>query len=217
MAFVGVVGIVVGSAYWVNAPTYTLLYADLDPESASAVVTKLKAANTPYLLEQGGRTVLVPASRVDELRLDLASQGLPTSGRIGFEIFDRTSFGTTEFLEHVNYRRALEGELARTIGTIGEVASARVHIALAKESLFAGAAEQSKASVVLKLRNNRPLAPSTIAGIAGLVAASVESLRPESVVIVDTFGRPLSRTGRPEDDADFRRTASSANSASSAT
>lgn len=193
-AFVAVVGIVVGSAYWVGAPSYAVLYTDLDPESASAVVARLKASNTPYLLEQGGRTVLVPDARLDEMRLDLAAQGLPTSGRIGFEIFDRTSFGTTEFLEHVNYRRGLEGELARTISTIAEVSSARVHIALAKDSLFAGAAEQAKASVVLRLRNQRPLAPATVAGIAGLVAASVESLRPESVVIVDTFGRPLSRT-----------------------
>jgi len=200
-AFVAVVGVVVGSAYWVGAPSYAVLYTDLDPESAAAVVARLKAANTPYQLEQGGRSVLVPDSRLDEMRLDLASQGLPASGRIGFEIFDRTSFGTTEFLEHVNYRRGLEGELARTISTISEVQSARVHIALAKDSLFAGAAEQAKASVVLRLRNQRPLAPATVAGIAGLVAASVESLRPESVVIVDTFGRPLSRTEEAADSA----------------
>lgn len=198
-AFVAVVGIVVGSAYWVGAPSYAVLYTDLDPESAAAVVARLKAENTPYQLEQGGRTVLVPDTRLDEMRLDLAAQGLPASGRIGFEIFDRTSFGTTEFLEHVNYRRGLEGELARTIGTIAEVQSARVHIALAKDSLFAGSAEQAKASVVLRLRNQRPLAPATVAGIAGLVAGSVESLRPESVVIVDTFGRPLSRTEEAAD------------------
>ncbi|MGD9906856.1 MAG: flagellar basal-body MS-ring/collar protein FliF [Vicinamibacterales bacterium] len=198
-AFVAVVGVVAGSAYWVGAPSYTVLYTDLDPESAAAVVARLKAADTPYRLEQGGQTVLVPDTRLDELRLDLASQGLPAAGRIGFEIFDRTSFGTTEFLEHVNYRRGLEGELARTISTIAEVQNARVHIALAKDSLFAGSAEQAKASVVLRLRNQRPLAPATVAGIAGLVAASVESLRPESVVIVDTFGRPLSRTEEAAD------------------
>ena len=198
-AFVAVVGVVAGSAYWASTPSYTVLYRDLDPESAQAVITKLKTANTPYLMQDGGATLLVPAASVDELRLDFASQGLPTAGRIGFEIFDRTSFGTTEFLEHVNYRRGLEGELARTIATIGEVASARVHIALAKDSLFTGTAEQAKASVVLKLRTNRPLAASTVAGIAGLVSSAVESLRPESVVIVDTFGRPLSRPAQPEE------------------
>jgi flagellar M-ring protein FliF len=196
-AFLAVVGVVVGSAYWAGAPSYTVLYRDLDPESANAVVAKLKASNTPYQLADNGATLLVPDARVDELRLDYAAQGLPAAGRIGFEIFDRTTFGTTEFLEHVNYRRGLEGELARTIATIRDVASARVHIALAKDSLFTASAEQAKASVVLKLKNARPLAPSTVAGIAGLVASAVESLRPESVIIVDTFGRPLSR---PSDD-----------------
>jgi flagellar M-ring protein FliF len=199
-AFVGVVGIVVGSAYWMNKPSYTLLYADLDPESANAVVGRLKTAKIEYVLDDGGRSVRVPQERVDELRLDMAAQGLPTTGRIGFEIFDRTAFGTTEFLEQVNFRRGLEGELGRTIGTISEVASARVHIALPKASLFAGDNEQAKASVVLKLRNNKPLAPSTVAGIAGLVAASVESLRPESVVIIDTFGRPLSQRPDAEEE-----------------
>lgn len=201
VAFVGVVGIVGGSAYWMNSPSYTLLYADLDPESANAVVTRLKSAKIEYVLDDGGRSVRVPVERVDELRLDMASQGLPTTGRIGFEIFDRTAFGTTEFLEQVNFRRGLEGELGRTIGTIAEVASARVHIAIPKASLFTGDDDQAKASVVLKLRNNKPLAPSTVAGIAGLVAASVESLRPESVVIIDTFGRPLSQRGEADEEA----------------
>jgi len=201
-AFVAVVGVIAGSAYWANTPNYTTLYRDLDPESAQAVITKLKAADTPYKMGDGGTTLLVPATRVDELRLDFAAQGLPTAGRIGFEIFDRTSFGTTEFLEHVNYRRGLEGELARTIATITEVASARVHIALAKDSLFTGAAEQAKASVVLKLRTSKPLSAATVAGIAGLVSSAVESLRPESVIIVDTFGRPLSRPADP-DEADL--------------
>ena len=200
-AFVAVVGVIAGSAYWASTPSYMVLYRDLDPESANAVVAKLKSSNTAYLLEDGGSTLLVPAVKVDELRLDFASQGLPAAGRIGFEIFDRTSFGTTEFLEHVNYRRGLEGELARTISTISDVASARVHIALAKDSLFTATAQQAKASVVLKLRSARPLAPSTVAGIAGLVSSAVESLRPESVVIVDTFGRPLSKPGDQPDRA----------------
>lgn len=198
--FLIVVGLIVGAAYWVNAPSYALLYSDLDPESANQVVTRLKAAKIQYVLDDGGRAVRVPVDRLDELRLDMASQGLPTTGRIGFEVFDRTAFGTTEFLEQVNFRRGLEGELGRTIATIAEVASARVHIAIPKDTLFTGDQQQAKASVVLKLRNNRPLAASTVAGIAGLVAASVETLRPEAVVIIDTFGRPLSRTADSEDD-----------------
>jgi flagellar M-ring protein FliF len=200
VAFVGVVGVVVGSAYYVNQPTYSLLFSELDAESAAAVVTRLKSAKVPYLLEDGGRTVRVASDRADELRLEFAGQGQPTSGRIGFEIFDRTAFGTTEFLEHVNYRRALEGELARTISTIAEVASARVHIAMAKDSLFIGDAQPAKASVVLKLRSSRPPAPAMVAGIAGLVSASVESLRPESVIIVDTNGRSLAHPQGGGDD-----------------
>lgn len=200
VVFVAVVGLVAGSAFWINTPTYALLYSDMDAEAASTIVTRLKNDNIPYQLDAGGRAVRVPAERVDELRLELASQGLPTSGRIGFEIFDRTQFGATEFLEHVNYRRALEGELARTIATIGQVQTARVHIAMAKESLFTRGAEPAKASVVLKLRNSTPLSASTIAGIAGLVSASVEALRPESVVIVDTFGRRLSGPSDERDD-----------------
>ncbi|MFN8644393.1 MAG: flagellar basal-body MS-ring/collar protein FliF [Candidatus Binatia bacterium] len=197
-AFIAVVAVVVGSAYWANAPAYTVLYRDLDPESANAVITKLKASNTPYQLEGGGTMLLVPATRIDELRLDFAAQGLPTAGRIGFELLDKTTFGTTEFMEGVNYRRALEGELARTIATIDDVASARVHLAMATERLYASDSQPAKASVVLKLRTSRPLSPQTVAGITGLVASAVESLRPESVVIVDTFGRPLSKP--PEDE-----------------
>jgi flagellar M-ring protein FliF len=200
VAFVAVVGVVAGSAYWINAPSYSLLATDMDAESAQAIVGKLKTAKVAYLLEDGGRTIRVASDRVDDLRLEISSQGMPSAGRIGFEIFDRTAFGTTEFLEHVNYRRALEGELARTIGTINDVQSARVHISMAKESLFASDAQQAKASVVLKLRDRKPLSASTVSGITGLVAASVESLRPESVVVLDTFGRPLSR--QSSDDAD---------------
>lgn len=202
--FVGVVAIVVGSAYWISAPQYTLLVADMDAETAQSVLGKLKTQKIRYQLSEDGRSVSVPVERAAELRLDLASNGLPSAGRIGFEIFDRTAFGTTEFLEHVNYRRALEGELARTISTLSEVASARVHISMAKDSLFVSEEQPAKASVVLKLKNNnRPLASSTIKGIAGLVAASVEQLRPESVVILDVSGRYLTK---PTDGSDSAAT-----------
>lgn len=198
VAFVLVAGIVGGSALWLNTPTYTLLFADMDPDSAAQVVERLKSQKIPYQLDAGGRSIRVRSERVDELRLELTSQGMPASGRIGFEIFDRTAFGATEFLEHVNYRRALEGEIARTVATISEVSSARVHISMAKDSLF-GEPRPAKASVVLKLRSQqRPLAASSVSGIANLVAASVEGLRPEAVVILDNFGRPLAR---PQDDA----------------
>jgi flagellar M-ring protein FliF len=193
-AFLVVVGLVVASAWWLNATTYRVLFSDMDAESASQVVSRLRERKVVYELTDGGRTVRVPDTLVDQLRLDFSGQGMPVSGRIGFEIFDRTQFGATEFLEHVNYRRALEGEIARTIATIAEVAGARVHIAMAKGSLFGSREQPAKASVVLKLRHpQRPLGASTIQGISSLVAASVEGLRPESVVVVDSYGRPLTR------------------------
>jgi flagellar M-ring protein FliF len=199
LTFVLVVGVIAGSTWWLNRPNYALLFADMDPETAGQIVTKLKTQKVSYQLDPGGRGIRVPADKVDELRIDLTASGLPASGRVGFEIFDRTAFGATEFLEQVNYRRALEGEIARTIGTLSEVASARVHIAMGKDSLF-GEPRPAKASVVLKLRGQRAMAASTISGISNLVAASVEGLRPESVVILDSFGRPLARPESDDDD-----------------
>jgi flagellar M-ring protein FliF len=198
LTFVLVVGIIAGSAWWINAPSYVLLYSDMDAESAAQIVTRLKNLKVQYQLDEGGAAIRVPADRVDELRLELSSQGLPASGRIGFEIFDRTQFGATQFLEQVNYRRALEGEIARTVATLSEVANARVHIAMGKESLF-GEPRPAKASVVLKLRGQRSLSESTVAGISNLVASSVEGLRPDAVVILDSFGRPLARPREGDD------------------
>lgn len=194
VVFAVVVVLIVGSATWLSSTEYAPLFSEMDPESAADVVATLKSKKVPYQLDPGGRAVRVPADRVDELRLELTGQGLPTSGRVGFEIFDRTAFGATEFLEQVNYRRALEGEIARTIATLSEVSSARVHVAPAKDSLFGGEAQPAKASVVLKLKSaTRPLSAATVRGISSLVAASIEGLRPEAVVIVDSFGRPLTR------------------------
>src|SRR4051794_7399636 len=153
-AFIAVVGGVIGLSYW-NTPSYHLLFADMDPAAASEVVDRLKAQKISYKIEDSGRSIRVPEERVDELRLSLTAQGLPSSGRVGFEIFDRLAFGATEFQEHVNYRRALEGEIARTISTISEVGSARVHIAMAKESLFESREQAAKASVILKLKGRQ--------------------------------------------------------------
>jgi flagellar M-ring protein FliF len=199
LAFVAAVGLIAGSAWYLNQPDYRVLFADMEPEEAARVEQGLQGEKVPYRLANGGRDIEVAKEEVDRLRLHFTSTGLPSSGRIGFEIFDRTAFGQTEFLEQVNYRRALEGEIARTIATIGEVQSARVHIAMAKPSLFESNDQPAKASVILKLKRNRPLAANTVAGIVNLVAFSVEGLRPESVVLLDSNGRPLAR---PQDDAD---------------
>lgn len=190
VSFVLVVAIIGGSAMWLNTPTYTLLFADMDQETAAQMVSRLKQLKVDYKVDDGGRAIRVANGRVDELRLELTSQGLPSSGRIGFEIFDRTTFGTTEFVEQVNFRRALEGEIARTISTLSSVSSARVHIAPGKDPLF-GEKQPATASVVLKLKDTRNLPASTAAGIANLVAASVEGLHPDAVVILDSAGHPL--------------------------
>jgi flagellar M-ring protein FliF len=202
IAFVAVVALTIWSAYSLNEPTYGVLFSDMDAESAASVVSKLKNDKVQYVLDDGGGTVRVAVNRIDELRLGFASAGMPSSGRMGFELFDRTAFGVTDFLEHVNYRRALEGELARTISTISEVAGARVHIALPQPSLFVGREQPTKASVVLKLRHNRHVQPATVTAITNLMAASVESLKPEAVVIIDNYGRPLSASGQQPDEAD---------------
>jgi flagellar M-ring protein FliF len=198
-AFVVVVGVIVGAAWWLNTSSYRVLFAELDPEAAGRVTQRLQEQKVPFEIAEGGRAILVPEERIDQLRLDFAVNGLPTTGRMGFEIFDATQFGATEFLEQVNFRRALEGEIARTISTIAEVASARVHISLAKDRLFGEQQETAKASVVLKLRSNRPPSPPTIQGISSLVAAAVEGLRPEAVVIMDTNGRSLANPS-PDDN-----------------
>src|SRR6185369_4022034 len=179
--------------HFMNTVEYQTLYADLDPQEAQAIVQKLQDLKVPYELGTDVRTVRVASDKLAEVRIQLASQGLPESGRIGFEIFDRTSFGLTNFQEQVNYQRALEGELARSIMTLAEVEAARVHLVLAKESLFQTADEQTKASVILKLKNGRALPAAAAQGIVNMVASSVKGLTPEKVVLIDYRGKILSR------------------------
>jgi flagellar M-ring protein FliF len=200
LAFAAVVGLIAGASWYLSTPEYRVLFTDMDAEEASQVEKRLTDQKVSYRLTNGGRDIEVPKEDIDRLRVSFSSDGLPTSGRIGFELFDRTAFGQTEFLEQVNYRRALEGEIARTIATISEVASARVHIAMAKDSLFGSRMQPAKASVVLKLQRNRPLAAGTVTGISNLVASSVEGLRPENVVLIDSFGRPLARPSEENEE-----------------
>lgn len=179
--------------YFMNKVEFQTLYADLDPQEAQGLVQKLAELKVPYELQPDGKTIKVASDKIAEVRIQLASQGLPESGRIGFEIFDRTNFGLTNFQEQVNYQRALEGELARSIMTLAEVEAARVHLVLAKESLFQTADEQTKASVILKLKNGKTLSASAAQGIVNVVAGSVKGLMPEKVVLIDYRGKILSR------------------------
>ena len=200
LTFAAVVGLTVGAAYWISTPNYGVLFSELNPEEAASVVESLQAQDVDYKLDVGGRTVRVPATKLDELRLGFAGDGMPSSGRIGFEIFDRTAFGATEFLEQVNFRRALEGEIARTITTLSEVNGARVHITMERKALFGRTETPAKASVVLKLRSSGPLSGERVASISNLVAAGVEGLQPDAVVIVDSYGRGLNSRGAGSDD-----------------
>jgi flagellar M-ring protein FliF len=181
-------------------PQYATLFANLEPADASKVVDALSSQQVPYRLSHAGTAVQVPAERVYDLRLELASEGLPASGSIGFEAFDQTSLGSTPFQERVRFRRALEGELARTIGQLEPVHWTRVHINLPDRKVFLREAAKPSASVVVSLRPGRSLSGSEVQGIGHLVAGAVEGLSVDQVTIVDTRGRLLARAGGGEDE-----------------
>jgi flagellar M-ring protein FliF len=193
---IAVVAAVVAFAQWQRERDFHPLYSSLAPEDAGTIVQKLREANVDYRFSDNGATVLVPASRIAELRLEMASAGLPKSGRIGFELFDKTNFGMTEFTEHVNYRRALEGELERSIMSLSEVEQARVHLTFPKESVFLESKQDAKASVLLKLRTGAKLSPQNVQAVTNLVASAVEALAPEAVTVLDMRGALLNRPKR---------------------
>ena len=172
---------------------YVYLFTELSTEDTAAVVEKLKAQQVPYRLDDSGTRVEVPESRVHELRLELASQGLPRGGGVGFEIFDKSQLGSTEFEQQVNLRRALEGELGRSIGTLRGVQAARVHLVMPERRLFVSGQERASASVVLKLRSPEAFSRDEIAGIVHLVASAVPGLSRDRVSVVSADGVTLHR------------------------
>lgn len=192
---------VAGGIRWKHDADFRTLYSSLAPEDASAVTQKLHEAGIEYRLDETGATVMVPADRLAEARLALAGSGMPRSGRIGFELFDRTNLGASDFTEQVNYQRALEGELERTVATLAEVEQARIHITAGKESVFLDSRQPAKATVVLKLRNEARIQQSSVTAIANLVASAVDGLGPEAVSIIDNSGRLLNRPRPGEGDA----------------
>ncbi len=183
-----------------TAPEYSVLYSDLSTTDAGAVVQRLKELKIGYRLE--GNTISVsPPSQVHELRLSLASEGLPKTGSVGYELFDGTSFATTTLGEMVKKQRALQGELERTIMSLDAVVAARVHISQPEKTIFAKQAQDPGASVLLKLKPGSELDKKQIKGITNFVASGVEGLKPENVTIIDEFGNLLS--ARPEEGDDF--------------
>jgi len=190
----GIAGLV-AATMWTQQPEMQVLFANLAPEDAGAIVEKLKEGKVPYEVGLGGTSLLVPSAQVHDLRLQLAGQGLPHGGGVGFEIFDRSSLGMSEFVQKLNYRRALQGELARTIAQMPDVARARVHLAVPERRLFATDHDRPRASVVLSLRGSNPLSRTQIQGIVHLVASSVEGLQTRDVTVVDGNGRLMSDGG----------------------
>jgi flagellar M-ring protein FliF len=189
----GVIAGLVSLSRWNQERDFRPLYSSLSPEDAAAVLTKVRESGTELRLSDNGTTVLVPSAKVAEVRLQLAAAGIPKSGRIGFELFDKTNFGASDFAEQVNYHRALEGELERSVMSIAAVEQARVHITLAKDSVFLESRQPAKASVLVKLRPGSQLTGQNVAAICQLTASAVDGLAPEAVSVVDMRGNLLNR------------------------
>ncbi len=194
LALMAAIILALGFLFYVQGQTdYGVLFTNLSQEDAGDIVVKLKGKKVPYRLDNNGTVILVPKSEMYELRLLLASEGLPKGGGVGFEIFDRQNLGVTDFVQRLNYQRALQGELARTIAGMPAILEARVHVVTPKESLFLEDQKKPTASIAVKLRPGRTLSPSQVDGIVNLVASAVPGLHPGQITVVDLNGRILSK------------------------
>lgn len=204
---IGAMALVLGAAWWVQQPLYRPLFTNLSQQDAGAIIEALKAEKVSYQIDEGGGAILVPSERLYELRLSLASRGLPEGGGVGFEVFDKQTLGQTDFQQRLNYQRALQGELSRTISQLSGVEGARVHLAIPERSLFVSQNRHPSASVVVKLAQGRTLARAQIDGIVHLVASSVEGMDTEQVTVVDESGRVLTTEHRGEGEGAVTATA----------
>lgn len=178
---------------WAQSPEYRVLYSNLSEADGGRVLGELESRGVPYQFGAGGRALLVPAEKVHTLRLQLAEAGLPKGGAVGFELMEDQAFGISQFAEQINYQRGLEGELARSMESLGPVNRARVHLALAKDSVFVRKREPAKASVVLSLHSGRRLGDGEVTSIVHMVSSSVPGLIAEDVTVVDQNGRLLTQ------------------------
>ena len=207
VAAAAAVAIVVAMVLWAKSPDYRTLYSNLSDQDGGAIVTQLTQMNIPYRFSENGGAIEVPADKVHELRLRLAQQGLPKGGAVGFELLDQEKFGISQFSEQVNYQRALEGELARTIETLGPVKTARVHLAMPKPSLFVREQKSPSASITVNLAPGRAMDDGQITAIVHLVSSAVAGLPPGNVTVVDQSGRLLTQSntaGRDLNDAQLK-------------
>lgn len=191
----GVLALIVVATLWLQAPSYKVLFSNVEDRDGGAIVNALASMNVPYKVGETGSTILVPADRVHEVRLQLAQQGLPRNGNAGFELLDEARFGASQFAEQVNFQRALEGELANSVKSLHAVQDARVHLALPRESLFVRDRQPPTASVLVTLYPGRSLSESQVSAISWLVSSSVPHLTAENVSVVDQDGRLLSSPG----------------------
>ncbi|MEX9251192.1 flagellar basal-body MS-ring/collar protein FliF [Pseudenterobacter timonensis] len=201
------IAIIVAMVLWAKSPDYRTLYSNLSDQDGGAIVTQLTQMNIPYRFSDNGGALEVPADKVHELRLRLAQQGLPKGGAVGFELLDQEKFGISQFSEQVNYQRALEGELARTIETLGPVKSARVHLAMPKPTLFVREQKSPSASVTVNLEPGRALDEGQISAVTHLVSSAVAGLPPGNVTLVDQSGHLLTQSntsGRDLNDAQLK-------------
>jgi flagellar M-ring protein FliF len=187
------IAVLVGGMLWTKEPPYAILFANFDEKDGGAIVAALQQQNIPYHYAEGGRAILVPQAKVHDVRLKLASQGLPKGGLVGFEIMESQKLGISQFAEQINYQRALEGELARSIGSLSAVSGARVHLAIPKQTGFLRDDTKTSASIVVNLAAGRTLESSQVAGIVHLVSSSVPQLNPLNVSVIDQNGNLISQ------------------------
>nr|WP_314899597.1 flagellar basal-body MS-ring/collar protein FliF [uncultured Deefgea sp.] len=187
-----IIAAVVGSLLWSREPAYRILFSNLPDKHGGAVVQSLEQLKIPYKLDAG--TISVPADKIYDIRLKLAAQGLPKAANTGFELIDNQKFGVSQFAEQVNYQRAVEGELVRSIESISSVEKARVHLATPKQTVFLRDQQKPSASIVLTLHPGRTLDGGQIAGIIHLVSSSIPGLPVSNVTVVDQDGNLLSRS-----------------------
>jgi len=190
-----VISVVIALFFWAKSPDYRVLYSNISDEDGGAIVAQLAQMNVPYRFQEHGGAIMVPADRVYEARLKLAQQGLPKGGQVGFELLDQEKFGLSQFNEQINYQRALEGELARTIEKLGPVRSARVHLAMPKQTLFVREQKSPSASVTLSLNQGRSLDAGQVNAISWLISSAVPGLNADNVTLVDQSGNLLTQRG----------------------
>ncbi|WP_374491589.1 flagellar basal-body MS-ring/collar protein FliF [Zoogloea sp.] len=191
------IALIVGVLLWSRQPDYSVLFSNLAEKDGGAVVASLQQQNVPYKFSENGSAILVPAAQVHDLRLRLAAQGIPKGGLVGFELMETQKLGLSQFHEQVNYQRALEGELSRTITSLAAVAGARVHLAIPKQTAFLRDEQKPTASVMVNLHQSRSLDKAQVAGIVHLVASSVPNLTNDNVSVIDQDGNLLTKKSDP--------------------